>query len=89
MNVSFSSSAAFKLRRLDPKQSDQEHPIGGLLSAGVKVCVCTDNTLFSAVTASSEYALAKSLPGVGAVGLAQLLVNGHSARFVRRVASTA
>ena len=67
----------------------EEHPIGGLLSAGVKVCVCTDNTLFSAVTSSSEYALAKSLPGVGEVGLKRLLVNGHSARFVRRSPSTA
>ena len=62
-----------------------DHPIARWLELGVRATVCSDNTLLSAVTASSEYALVRSLPGVGQSGLRLLLEYGRAARFRRRV----
>lgn len=65
-------------------RSVTEHPIGRWLARGVRATVATDNTLLSAVTASSEYALVRSLPGVGEEGLGLLLDYGRAARFKRQ-----
>lgn len=59
------------------------HPIGALLAAGVRVCICTDNTLLSAVDARSEHALARTLPGMDDEALLLAIGHGHAARFVR------
>ena len=60
-----------------------EHPIGALLAQGVAVCICTDNTLLSAVDARSEHALARTLPGMDDAALLRAIGHGHAARFVR------
>jgi adenosine deaminase len=64
-----------------------QHPLPKWLRQGIRATVCTDNTLFSAVTASSEYALACSLPGMDDELAAALLRHGHAARFTRPVLS--
>lgn len=61
-----------------------EHPLPGLLAAGVQVTVCTDNTLFSDVDAPGEYRRAAALPGVDADAVEALAGFGHAAAFPRR-----
>ncbi len=61
-----------------------EHPLPGLLAAGVQVTVCTDNTLFSDVDAPGEYRRAAALPGVNAGAVEALAGFGHAAAFPRR-----
>ena len=60
------------------------HPLPRLLAAGVRVTVCTDNTLFSDVDAPGEYRRAAALPGVGPAGVEALAAFGHAAAFPRR-----
>lgn len=60
------------------------HPLPRLLSAGVRVTVCTDNTLFSDVDAPGEYRRAGALPGTGATAVEALAAFGHAAAFPRR-----
>jgi adenosine deaminase len=60
------------------------HPLAGMLARGLRVTVCTDNTLFSAVDAPGEYRRAAALPGVGEDGLRRLAGFGHAAAFPRR-----
>ncbi len=60
------------------------HPLAGMLAAGLRVTVCTDNTLFSDVDAPGEYRRAAALPGVGEDGLRRLAAFGHAAAFARR-----
>lgn len=60
------------------------HPLAGMLAGGLRVTVCTDNTLFSAVDAPGEYRRAAAIPGVGPAGLARLAAFGHGAAFPRR-----
>ena len=55
-----------------------------LYPRGVRVTVCTDNTLFSAVDAPGEYRRAAAIPGVGAAALGALATFGHAAAFPRR-----
>ena len=61
-----------------------EHPLPRLLASGVKVTVCTDNTLFSDVDAPGEYRRAASLPGMDAAAVEALAAFGHAAAFARR-----
>lgn len=60
-----------------------DHPIGALLAQGVRVCICTDNTLLSAVDAVAEHSLARTLPGMDDAALLRAISHGHAARFVR------
>lgn len=62
----------------------EDHPLPRWLALGVKACVCTDNTLFSDVTASQELARARALPGMTDDLLAAAVAAGHAARFARR-----
>jgi adenosine deaminase len=59
------------------------HPLPAWLDAGVKVTVCTDNTLLSAVSASEEHRRAASIPGMDADKLARAIACGHASRFRR------
>lgn len=60
-----------------------EHPLPRWLRQGIRATVCTDNTLLSAVTAPSEYALARTLPGMDDDAIARLCEYGRAARFRR------
>lgn len=60
------------------------HPLPRLLDAGVKVTVCTDNTLFSDVDAPGEYRRAAALPGMRPGAVEALAAFGHAAAFPRR-----
>ena len=60
-----------------------DHPLARWLDLGVAACVCTDNTLFSAVTASGENAVAARLPGMTPAKLARAAACGHAAAFAR------
>jgi len=61
-----------------------EHPLPRLLERGVRVTVCTDNTLFSDVDAPGEYRRAAGLPGVDTAAVEVLAAFGHAAAFPRR-----
>lgn len=54
-----------------------DHPVARWLERGVRVCVCTDNTLLSETTSSREHALAADL----GADVAQLMDHGHAAAF--------
>ena len=60
-----------------------EHPLPRWLEAGVRVCVCTDNTLLSAVTSVEEHRRAREIPGMTDEKLRQAIAWGHAARFKR------
>jgi adenosine deaminase len=60
------------------------HPLPHLLKAGVRVTVCTDNTLFSDVDAPGEYRRAAGLPGLDGHAVEALAAFGHAAAFPRR-----
>ncbi len=60
-----------------------EHSIAKWLALGVRATICTDNTLLSQVSATSEHAVARSLPGMTAQLLATAVTNGHAAAFRR------
>jgi adenosine deaminase len=59
------------------------HPLPRWLAAGVRACVCTDNTLLSAVDAPEEHRRVAAIPGMGARSMAEVIANGHSAAFRR------
>ena len=60
-----------------------EHPLRRWLDAGVRVCVCTDNTLLSAVTSSEEHRRVGEIPGMTAEKLRQAIAWGHAGAFRR------
>ncbi len=60
-----------------------EHPLPRWLAAGVRACVCTDNTLLSAVDAPEEQRRVAGIPGMGAAQLDQVRSRGHTAAFPR------
>lgn len=60
-----------------------DHPLARWLALGIRACVNTDNTLFSAVTARSELATARALPGMTDELLARAVAHGHAAAFAR------
>lgn len=62
----------------------EDHPLAAWLQAGVRVCVNTDNTLLSAVSASQEHARAGGIRGMSPALLAQAVAHGHAAAFPRR-----
>ena len=62
----------------------EDHPLPRWLALGVRVCVCTDNTLFSDVTASEELARARALPAMSDELAAAAVAAGHAGRFSRR-----
>ncbi|HEU5059317.1 MAG TPA: hypothetical protein VFU21_22445, partial [Kofleriaceae bacterium] len=61
-----------------------QHPLPRWLALGVRACVCTDNTLFSDVTASEELRRAATLPGMTPALVEAAIAFGHAARFARR-----
>jgi adenosine deaminase len=59
------------------------HPLPRLLLGGVRVTVCTDNTLFSDTDAPGEYRRAGELPGLDATAIEALAAFGRAAAFAR------
>lgn len=57
----------------------EDHPLPRWLGAGVRACVCTDNTLLSSTTLRRELELAGRL--LGAAALARAVRCGHEAAF--------
>jgi adenosine deaminase len=62
----------------------EDHPLARWLDRGVRACINTDNTLFSAVSAREEHARAATIRGMDAARLERAIAVGHAARFVRR-----
>jgi len=60
------------------------HPLPRWLASGVKVTVCTDNTLLSDVDAPGEYRRVAAIPGIDDAALTALAAFGHAAAFPRR-----
>ncbi len=60
-----------------------DHPLPQWLDAGIRACICTDNTLMSHTTAPAEWALVEALPGMTAARMALLQQYGHDAAFGR------
>jgi len=60
-----------------------EHPLPRWLAAGVRACICTDNTLFSDTSSEAEHALARALPGMTDELMARVIETGHAAAFPR------
>lgn len=59
------------------------HPLKAWLEAGVQACICTDNTLFSDIRASTELATVVQELGLSGEQRAQVIASGHRAAFVR------
>lgn len=59
------------------------HPIARWLERGVRVCVCTDNTLLSDVDAPTELARVAEIDGMDARRIDEVVDTGHRARFAR------
>ena len=59
------------------------HPLRRWLDAGVQVCVCTDNTLLSDVTASEELRRVSEIDGMTFAHLDALVQYGHDGAFSR------
>jgi len=60
-----------------------DHPLGRWLELGVRVTVCTDNTLLSDVDLPEERRRVLAIPGVGAPELELMNGHGHRAAFTR------
>jgi adenosine deaminase len=60
------------------------HPLPKWLALGVKACVNTDNTFFSAVDAPEEHARVAAIPGMTPALLDAAIGFGHAAAFRRR-----
>lgn len=61
----------------------EDHPLAAWLRRGLRACVCTDNTLFSAVDAPEEHRRVRALPGMDDALLAEAVSHGHTAAFRR------
>jgi adenosine deaminase len=59
----------------------EDHPLSRWLDAGVRACVCADNTLLSATDAREELRRAARIPGMDAAKLAATVAIGHAAAF--------
>jgi adenosine deaminase len=68
---------------VDAVASIEEFPLPRWLELGVKACICTDNTLLSNVSSSSEHELALTIPGMTLEYLNKCIDNGHQAVFER------
>jgi adenosine deaminase len=60
-----------------------EHPLKQWLDRGVKVTVCTDNTLLSAVTLPQELERVRAIEGIDDEAIARCMTHGHAAAFTR------
>ena len=60
-----------------------EHPLKRWLDDGVKVTVCTDNTLLSAVTLPQELDRVRRIEGVDEAAIEAMMAHGHAAAFRR------
>ncbi len=60
-----------------------DHPLPVWLRRGLKVCINTDNTLLSQVTAPEEHRRARQIPGMTDSLLEQAIGYGHAAAFAR------
>ena len=60
------------------------HPLPKWLKAGVKACINTDNTFFSAVDAPEEHRRVSEIPGMTPALLEAAVGFGHAAAFRRR-----
>jgi adenosine deaminase len=60
-----------------------DHPLPRWLARGVRACICTDNTLFSAVDAIEEHARVRAIPGMTDELLARAVAHGHAGAFRR------
>jgi len=58
-----------------------DHPICAWLDAGVRVCLCTDNTFFSAVSSSTEHAAIIEATALTPAQLTHVIEIGHHAAF--------
>lgn len=63
------------------------HPLPALLARGVRVCVCTDNTLLSSVDAPEEHRRAAAIPGMDDDKVQRAIAFGHAAAFRRRLST--
>jgi adenosine deaminase len=63
--------------------SVEEHPLPRWLALGIRACICTDNTLLSAVDATEEHRRAGAIPGMNDRLLARAIATGHAAAFRR------
>ena len=59
------------------------HPLPRWLAAGIKACICADNTLLSDTTTAAEYQRALTLPGMTPALLARAAAHGTRAAFRR------
>ncbi len=60
-----------------------DHPIRRWLARGIKVCVCTDNTLLSETDLPDEYARIRRAAGLSRIEVETCIAAGHAARFRR------
>jgi adenosine deaminase len=61
----------------------EDHPLPRWLDAGVRACVCADNTLLSATDAREELRRAAGIPGMDAGKIAAAIGFGHAGAFGR------
>ena len=59
------------------------HPLARWIDAGVRACINTDNTFFSATNAREEHRRALNLEGMDAARLERAIACGHAAAFRR------
>jgi adenosine deaminase len=60
-----------------------DHPLAEWLRRGVRVCVCTDNTLLSDVDMPQELERVRGIAGIGEDELSRLVNHGHAGAFQR------
>lgn len=60
-----------------------EHPLPKWIDRGMRVCLCTDNTLLSATSATEELRRAGTIPGMSDEKLQAAVRFGHEAQFQR------
>ncbi len=61
----------------------EDHPIVQWLEAGLKACICADNTLFSNTTAPEEHRRVGTIPGMNETLQVKLIASGHESAFRR------
>jgi adenosine deaminase len=61
-----------------------DHPLPQWIEAGVRVCVCPDNTLLSDVTARQEHERVAAIAAMSPAALEQVITWGHEGAFSRR-----
>jgi adenosine deaminase len=61
----------------------EDHPLPRWLDAGIRACVCADNTLLSATNAREELDRVMRIPGMNEAKRRALLANGHAGAFAR------